>query len=98
MPAAHASVPATFALPMPPVAVSFDAFLARRGLPPAEGLPTRARALAWAAYTLAPRYVGHSEPPRAMSRARAECREMQDELCALARAVVACDSTRRAVS
>lgn len=67
----------------------FGAFCERHGLPDAGLLPPRAAALALAAFDLAARYVGHSEPPRAMAAARRECEARRRVLLAHARAIAA---------
>lgn len=75
-------------------AVPFAAFLARHDLPADGPLPPRAASLAVEAYLLTPRYVGHSEPLRAMAAARRECERRRESLLAQARAAVACEGTR----
>ena len=76
--------------PVPPsAAVPFAAFLARHDLPTDGPLPPRAAALAVEAYLLTARYVGHSEPPRAMAAARRECEARRRVLLAHARAIAA---------
>lgn len=67
----------------------FGAFCERHGLPDAGLLPPRAAALALAAFAVGARYVGHSEPPRAMIAARRECEARRRALVAHARAIVA---------
>lgn len=76
--------------PVPPsAAVPFGAFCARHGLSDAGLLPPRAASLALAAFAAGARYVGHSEPPRAMAAARRECEARRRVLLAHARAIAA---------